>query len=449
MRTLLVLLIATLAGSDILQTGMSLGPGLSAKNALLYPIALGLIFRMALTGRFRMRLPLVNFAFIIWCTYGLLTWIACVTVIHYPGYQAREAALELKSVLFDSAIFFFAFFYGTETEGDFLLMARTLALGIGLANILTLADLAGVVHLGLTVGQAGVEADRVFGLFGHANDTGALLVCLLPMLVAVALASRGTARIFWYAGAFASLAVLILTISRGAYVGLAVGYTWGLWLCRRWLPAPRVMKWILLGATGIVLSVGLAAVLLPDIVQAMFERLFNQSMAMSMSVASSGRTTHWMNVIDAMAARPLTLLTGYGWYVYGTMFELGTHNFYLEQWFGLGVIGVLCFVTILWQTVTHAQRAVAAATREMRPFMIAFVFGMLGLAISLIFGDLDKPWAYVWVYLGFALRAAAGILESAQARAAQAKRSAPPRPAYTLDVPASSGLRQFVGEPRR
>ena len=53
MRLLYVLLIAVLAGSDIFQTGLSLGPGLSVKNALLYPIALGLVFRMALTGRMR------------------------------------------------------------------------------------------------------------------------------------------------------------------------------------------------------------------------------------------------------------------------------------------------------------------------------------------------------------------------------------------------------------
>ena len=57
MRILYVLLIAALAGSDIFQTQMSLGPGLSIKNALLYPIALGLLFRMALTGSCPGRLP--------------------------------------------------------------------------------------------------------------------------------------------------------------------------------------------------------------------------------------------------------------------------------------------------------------------------------------------------------------------------------------------------------
>jgi hypothetical protein len=175
MRLLFVLLIGVLAASDIFSAGMSLGPGLSVKNALLYPIALGLLFRIALTGRFRVRLPVVNVAFILWITYAALTWVACVTMIHYPGYQAIPNGIELKSELIDSALFFFTYFYGVEGERDFFLIAKTLAFCIGIANILTLCDLAGIVHLGITVGENGVEADRVFGVFGHANDTAALV----------------------------------------------------------------------------------------------------------------------------------------------------------------------------------------------------------------------------------------------------------------------------------
>src|SRR5579883_1015782 len=208
MRLLFVLLISSLAVSDIMQNGMSLGPGLSVKNALLYPIVLGLLFRMALTGRFRMRLPIVNAAFVLWITYALLTWVACVFMIHYPGYQPLQDGIDLKSALIDSALFFFAYFYGTESEQDFFLMSKALAFWIGIANLLTLADVAGIVHLGLTVGDSGVEADRVFGVFGHANDTAALIVCVLPMMTAVAMSSRGAARLFWYTGLLASVAVV-------------------------------------------------------------------------------------------------------------------------------------------------------------------------------------------------------------------------------------------------
>lgn len=450
MRILFVLLIGILAASDILQTGMSLGPGLSVKNALLYPIALGLLFRMALTGRFRMRLPIVNVAFIVWIAYAILTWVACITVIHYPGYDPVSMFIELKSVLIDSALFFFVYFYGVEDEQGFLLLSKTLAFCIGIANILTLADLAGIVHLGLTVGQGGVEADRVFGVFGHANDTAALIVCMLPMMLAVAVSSRSMTRLFWYAGIFASVAVLILTVSRAAYVGVLVGYGCALWLCRRYLPTSRVVSWSLIGLTCVVLAAGLAVALIPDMSQVFAQRIFNQSMATSMSMASSGRTTIWMGAIDAMMSHPITLLTGFGWDVYHTMFVLVTHNYYLDQWFGLGLIGLFSFITIQYQTVVTAKRAIAADDARMRPYMIALVFGMLGLAVCLFFGNLDKPWSYVWVYVGFTLRAAADVVEKAKKPAVQpAARVSRGRVAAPGAIAARAAARRAVGELRR
>lgn len=449
MRILYVFLIAALAVSDIFQTQMSLGPGLSMKNALLYPIALGLLFRMALTGRFRMRLPILNAAFIIWCAYALLTWVACITLVHYPGYQPLGTFIELKSVLIDSALFFFTFFYGVEGESDFLLMAKTLAFAMCAASILTLADVAGIVHLGITVGSSGVEADRVFGVFGHANDTGALTVCLLPLLVTVAMMSKGMAKTFWFIGAFASLAVLVLTVSRSAYLGFVVGYAWAAFLCRRYIPVSRVVSWTLMGVTGILISLGVAAMLMPSLLQVLADRLFNQSMALSLGVASSGRTTIWLAALDKMMAHPLTLLTGFGWDVYHTMFTLVTHNYYLDQWFGLGLVGLFSFVTILYQTVATAHRAADLADRTMRPYMLALVFGMVGLSICIFFDNLDKPWCYVWVYVGFTLRPAAEIIERARKRAAESTRQAIARPARAPNPTALHARRRAVGELRR
>ena len=447
MLILFIGLILTLYASDVFQLGMSLGPGLSVKNALLYPIALGLIFRMALTGRFRMRLPIINMAFILWITYAVLTWIACVTVIHYPGYNPMQMGIELKSVLIDSGLFFFIYFYGSEGEGDFLLLTKTLAACMGIANILTLADLAGLVHLGITVGSAGVEAGGVFGALGNANDSGALIVCLLPMMVAVATSSRGSARLFWYAGALASLAVLVLTISRSAYVGLLVGYAGAVWLCRRHLPTSKVMAWSVIGFTCVAIAGAVAAALMPGLAQLFAERLFNQSMAMSMSVASSGRTTVWADALALMMSHPLTLLTGFGWDVYHTMFVLVTHNYYLDQYFGLGLIGLFSFITIEYQTITTAARAIAAEGGALRPYMIAFVFGMLGLVVCLFFGNLDKPWCYVWVYVGLTMRAASDIIEKSQKSTLTSARRIPLKP-VTVRTRVGANAARMPRDPR-
>jgi O-antigen ligase len=297
------------------------------------------------------------------------------------------------------------------------------------------------VHLGITVGDSGVEADRVFGVFGHANDTAALIVCVLPMMVAVAMSGRGAARLFWYAGVFASIAVLLLTVSRGAYVGVVVGYAAAVWLCRRCLPTSRVFAWTLIGFTCVLIAAGLAMALVPDFQQVISHRLFGQSMASSISVASSGRTTIWMTAISTMMDHPITLLTGFGYRVYQTMFVLITHNYYLDQWFGLGLIGLFSFITIQYQTVATAIRAISAKAGPLRPYMIALVFGMLGLAVSIFFDNLEKPWSYVWIYVGFTLRAAAEIVAKSEKGAATSTARAQLKPA----VPRASAARARAG----
>ncbi len=281
----------------------------------------------------------------------------------------------------------------------------------------------------------------MFGVFGHANDTAAFIVCVLPMMVAVATSARGAARLLWYAGVFASIAVLLLTVSRGAYVGVVVGYGAAIWLCRRHLPTSRVLAWTLIGSTCVLVAAGLAVALMPDFRQVISHRLFDQSMASSISLASSGRTTIWMTTISTMMDHPITLLTGYGYRVYQTMFVLITHNYYLDQWFGLGLIGLFSLLTIQYQTVATAMGAIAIKAGPLRPYMVALVFGMLGLAVCIFFDNLEKPWSYVWIYVGFSLRAAADIVAKAQRGAIGATTRAPLKPG----VPAASGARGAVG----
>jgi O-antigen ligase len=448
MRLLFMLVIGALATADTFSLNMSMGPGLSVKNALIYPIALGLMFRMALAARPRARLPVLDAAFVVWIAYAMLTWVAIVTVIHYPGYEVRATGISLKALLIDSAIFYFTFFYGVESESDFFVLTKTLALAISVANILTLADLAGVVHLGITVGSQGVEEGRVFGVFGHANDTAALIVALLPMMTAVATSSRGAAKVLWYAGALASIVVLMLTVSRGAYVGIAIGYGWGLWLCRRYLPTSRVVAWILIGLSSLVLAVGLAAVLMSDFLQTLAERLFNQTMAVSVATASSGRTSLWLASVELMMSHPITLLTGFGWRAHQLMFALVTHNYYLDQWFDLGLVGLFALLTILYQTVRTALRALAVAEAHLRPYMIALVFGTLGLAVAIFFVNLERPWDYIWMYVGLTLRAAVDAVAKARSASALTAPSLMKPPARAA-ARARAARPRLVGDVRR
>jgi O-antigen ligase len=414
MRWLFILLIGTLAASDILAKDMSLGPGMSVKNAILYVIALALFFRLALSGQFRMRLPAIHAAFVVWIGYSVLTWIACALLIHYPGYEPKQALINLKAELIDPALFFLTVFYGLQDEIDYKALLKMLALSLGLASLVTLTDVMGLTSLGLRVGTSGAENDRVFGVFGHANETGALIVCLLPAVVAVAFSSRGPLRIFWFGAAATSLAVLILTVSRGAFVGFVVGYSWAVFLCRRYLPLSRVGSWALMGMTSAVVVVVLVTLAAPHIGAVLMDRLMGQSRSIDVGEMSSGRTGIWVNAISYMMSEPITLLTGFGWNVYDSKFVYATHNYYLDLWFNLGLVGVVAWLVILYQVVATARRAVEVATPEMRRYMIACVFGILALAITVCFTNLTRPWPYIWLYIGVSMWAAVEVLSRAR-----------------------------------
>jgi O-antigen ligase len=350
-----------------------------------------------------------------WIGYAILTWLAAWLVIHYRSYDALHSAIALKSDLIDSAIFCFVVFYGVQDEKDFRTVMNALMAAIGISSILTLTDLVGLTGLGTKVGESGAEADRVFGAFGHANETGALLACMLPGVIAMAMSTRALWRLFWIGCSAATALVFVLTVSRGAYVGVAVGYTVAVFMFRQLFPPGRIAIWAFAAVTLAVVGAVVVAVAYPHAAAAIADRVFGIG-TMGMSEASSGRTDIWVQALGEMMANPVTLVTGFGWNVYSTMPTIfAMHNTYLDQWFNLGLLGVAVYVFILYRSIAAAKQAAPLADGALRADMIAYVFGMLALAISVFFGNLYTSKPYIWMYVGLTLRGAVFVFDKAAA----------------------------------
>ncbi|MGQ0834123.1 MAG: O-antigen ligase family protein, partial [Gammaproteobacteria bacterium] len=234
--------------------------------------------------------------------------------------------------------------------------------------------------------------------------TAALIVCLLPAVIAFAGSSRGIRRILWLAGALACAAVMIMTVSRGAFAGLFVGGLLAMYLCRRWLSLRQVVPW---AAAALLLTVGLLLAVSAQVGDLLGERLLGQTLVIDVGQASSGRTDIWSAAIERMARTPITLLTGFGWDVYSAMpFRFAPHNHYLGLWFNLGIVGLGAFLVLLTQCLRVARTGLAAADPAVRGQLIAFIFGMLSLAVAVFFTDLTTPWLYIWAYIGVTMRMA-------------------------------------------
>jgi O-antigen ligase len=148
---------------------------------------------------------------------------------------------------------------------------------------------------------------------------------------------------------------------------------------------------------------------------------------MGISEASSGRNEIWAQAFNEMMEHPISLLTGFGWNVYSTMPTIfATHNTYLDQWFNLGLLGVLVYLYIEVQTIITARRAGVLSEPPMRGDMLAYVFGMTALSIAVMFANLYTPKPYLWMYIGLIMRGAVFVFDQADAAKAVAPAAARP-----------------------
>ena len=111
------------------QAGLnvSLGPGLSSKNLLLYMILVGIAVNAAVARNRYFDLPAVSVWFVLLIVYALTSWIAASFIFPTADYETRSAFIALKSSLVDQYITFVIFFFGIIYLKDamWLLAGRT------------------------------------------------------------------------------------------------------------------------------------------------------------------------------------------------------------------------------------------------------------------------------------------------------------------------------------
>jgi hypothetical protein len=383
--------------------------GLSLKNAVLYAVGLSLVIRNVVDRRGIIDLGGIQTAFMLLVGYGIVTYLVRVFILPFPRYDALQSGITLKTNLIEHVMFFMVFFYGAKDADEAWQVLRSLLWVVVVANIVTLIDTSGVAAIGVVeIGEDG----RAQGAIGEQNQYAAFLALFNPALVAMARTSSGWRRNFWWGWVLLSAADLLLTVSRGGFVATIVSTALGLWLFRQYLPKLRVGP--VIGAVAVLLLV-VAVIASTQYGELLQERVLRQSFSGNSFDASSGRSETWMRIFQDLAAQPLTFITGFGWDVYS---YLGrpyiSHNHYLGEWYELGLIGMGSYIFIFARSVRFALQAVAVADERWRPQLIAFGFGIMGLAIAICFVNLFQAWAYVWAYVGLALRIAVEVIGKRQ-----------------------------------
>ncbi len=306
MPTILGFAALFLLATDALNMDLSLMPGVSAKNLIIYLIAMVLALRMVVSRGSIMAAGQMQGAFIIMIGYAIVTWLVAALLVQYPQYDLVASGIKLKSALIDHYIFFLVFLFGVQTTDDALKVIKGLLFGALLANVITILDAAGVISLGFRIREDG----RTAGAIGESNQYAAFIILFLPATLAAAVAAHGFKRLFWFVATLVACMTLVMTASRGGFVGLAMMCAVGAYLYRHLISYSRISGWVFGSLILLVLAVSFS-----QYGNLLAERLIGTG-SIDASTASSGRSEIWSDALSVMFHNPISLITGFGWDAY-------------------------------------------------------------------------------------------------------------------------------------
>ncbi len=226
------------------------------------------------------------------------------------------------------------------------------------------------------------EGARVGGTVGGPNGAGSYLTLLLPLALSYTL-TNVSHRMKTLAGAGFVLgaASLVLTRSRGSWIGCAVAIAVLLLVAwrRRRLP---VMMPALLGATAILLAVALGPMIIDRVTASDAGAAYSRIPLMEMAFAA---------IVDhpvlGVGANNFALVLGD--YASQTRFRgLGfvyvVHNQYLVAWAETGILGLLAFVGFLVSTIALGWHVSKRNDPLIAPLAMGLIAGISGEMVHML-----------------------------------------------------------------
>ncbi len=240
----------------------------------------------------------------------------------------------------------------------------------------------------------GVRSVRVFSVVESPNILGSLMVLIIPVALARALQIQGTGRRqTFYIAVLASMAIcLILTLSRGAWLGMVVAL---IVFSVAWNP-----KWI----AGMAFAGGMAC-LIPPVHRRMSYLLSSRYI---MSSVTGGRLfgyrTGWEMFIN-------NLWTGVGQGHFGGAVamnhrDLFPNTFYMDSYWlktavEMGIFGLAAWFIVVYALFAWSVRAIRTTMdRDARLVIIGGFSGMMGVLVHNFFENVfEVPYMVIYFWM--------------------------------------------------
>lgn len=282
------------------------------------------------------------------------------------------------------------------------------------------------------VGVVGLRiTGAVGGIFGNPNDLATSLNMLLPLAVALAFINNGLKRAFYFGCAALLTAGVVVTFSRGGFLGLLAMGAVLMWKIGRKNRAVTTLAFALM--------FGVFVLAMPSGYGGRITSMFN--IGEDPTGSSQARRDLLDRAINVAVHHPIVGIGMGNFHIY-SIHEQVAHNSYVEIAAELGVAGLLAYLVLLFaplrslrrverETATkdNAERATTGLEQEIHYLSIALQATLIAYIICSFFGSIQYQWfLYYPVAYAIALR---GIHAARQ-----------PIPAPAVEGPAVAWARQ-------
>jgi O-antigen ligase len=321
----------------------------------------------------------------------MLMLMLLLAVLFMPFAISPQDTVDTLSDTFFKIVLIFVLIINLVTSHERLhsLLKLMLICASGLAVGAIRDFLAGKYRKGRIVGVVG-------GMFGNPNDLAAALALLIPLAVALALSNKRLARLAYVGCALLLSIAVLITLSRGAFLGLmALG---GVLL---WRLRPRfVFAWI---------AAGLLMVAAGSVMIGSGNRLSTILDPATDETGSAQARQLVLQRATLVAMRHSVIGVGMGNFHHYSIQELVAHNAYLEIWAELGMAGLIAYLTLIvapFRSLRDLELKTAAVRDKMSSDGYYLSVGLQATLAAYIvcsfFGSLQYQW-YLYYPAAFAI----------------------------------------------
>jgi hypothetical protein len=241
------------------------------------------------------------------------------------------------------------------------------------------------------------EIQRGYGLIGMATQVGINFCLGVPLVGALLFEKGGKRRLFLYLVFAVSMIGLVLSFSRGAFLGVFVSFFFMMLLHRR---AKLLVVYLLLAGTLIV-SYSSAMTFLP----AKYGHFF-----LGKDDSAGGRMPYVKIGLKMFADRPFTGF-GYGGFTeqcvrYGSRIKIEAHNTYVQVLVEYGILGLSAFLLmILFSARGYIGYIRQGRSPTLRTLCVGYFAALIALAINAVVHCIE--WNLIFwlvVIFGFLMR---------------------------------------------